>query len=65
MFKLLFHRMKSLLTNLYRVAYSVLVLAWNFVATGSDMLSERREDICHTNMFKLGENGNAVWEYKL
>jgi hypothetical protein len=28
-------------------------------------LSERREDICHTNMFKLEENGNAVWEYKL
>jgi hypothetical protein len=57
--------MKSLLTNLYRVIYSVLVLTWNFVATCSDMLSEKREDICQTNMFKLEENGNAVWEYKL
>jgi hypothetical protein len=26
------------------------------------MLSERREDICHTKRFKIGENGNAVWE---
>ena len=60
MFKLLFHRIKSLLTNLYRIIYSVLVLTWNFVATCSDMLSERREDICHTNMFKLEENGNTV-----